>query len=147
MHIFNINFERMSILLHFYLVSHSEENCIDLHGGKCDNQTCSKVCKANGYVDPVVKCSNPPGKSGQCCCFVKCCGRIELDSKPAMRLWHSNWTAAVARAWGQRPCRPPRVRTPVTAVFWCTVHGNEEKRLPGSKKNACVIWMIDWKMS
>jgi hypothetical protein len=38
---------------------------------------------------------------------------------------------AVASARSQRPCRPPRVQNPVTMVFPCTVHVNEEKRLPG----------------
>jgi hypothetical protein len=46
----------------------------------------------------------------------------------------SRAATTVARAWGQRPCRPLRVQTPVTMVFSCTVHGNEEKRLPASKK-------------
>ncbi|KAG0522584.1 hypothetical protein BDA96_07G049800 [Sorghum bicolor] len=76
----------MAMVFSPYLVQGLKENCIDLHGGKCDKETCSKVCKANGYVDPVVKCSNPRGKSGQCCCFVKCCGGRGLDSKPAMRV-------------------------------------------------------------
>ncbi|OEL37061.1 hypothetical protein BAE44_0001922, partial [Dichanthelium oligosanthes] len=41
-----------------------------LYGGTCDKQTCTMVCKSNGYVDPVVKCQS----SGTCCCLAKCCG-------------------------------------------------------------------------
>jgi hypothetical protein len=40
----------------------------------------------------------------------------------------------VASAWSQRPCLATPVRTPVTAIFSCIVHRNEEKKLPGSKK-------------
>jgi hypothetical protein len=39
----------------------------------------------------------------------------------------------------QRPCLVTPGSNLVTAVFPCTVHGNEEKRLPGSKKGSPEI--------
>ncbi|WVZ95007.1 hypothetical protein U9M48_040820 [Paspalum notatum var. saurae] len=43
-----------------------QENCYGLLGGQCNQDTCTKVCKANGYVDPRAECNG----SGECCCWV-----------------------------------------------------------------------------
>ncbi|KAG0522583.1 hypothetical protein BDA96_07G049700 [Sorghum bicolor] len=59
----------------FVVYTHAK-NCVNLYGVKCDKKTCTEMCQSQGYVNPVVKCSPPRTRqsSGQCCCFVKCCG-------------------------------------------------------------------------
>ncbi|KAJ1267363.1 hypothetical protein BS78_07G050300 [Paspalum vaginatum] len=52
------------------------DNCFGLLGGKCDQDTCTNVCKSHGYVDPRATCNS----RGDCCCWVKCCGEAQAPA-------------------------------------------------------------------
>jgi hypothetical protein len=64
---------------------------------------------------------------------------MEILNNPEFKFIETFHIAASGSCWwlahgAKGPAWPPQVRTLVTAVFPCTVHGNEEKRLPGLKK-------------
>ncbi|KAJ1267362.1 hypothetical protein BS78_07G050200 [Paspalum vaginatum] len=52
------------------------DNCFLMLGEKCNQDACTKVCKLHGYVDPRATCNS----SGDCCCWVKCCGETQAPA-------------------------------------------------------------------
>ncbi|KAF8670039.1 hypothetical protein HU200_051230 [Digitaria exilis] len=57
----------MAMVLSPYPAQGDKDNCIDLRGMPCNEETCVMACKSWGYVDPVVRCE----PNDLCCCFVK----------------------------------------------------------------------------
>ncbi|KAJ1267364.1 hypothetical protein BS78_07G050400 [Paspalum vaginatum] len=53
--------------------AHEDRNCFPLQGKPCEQQGCSQLCKAQGFVNPDARCGHPPpGKGGNgeyCCCY------------------------------------------------------------------------------